>query len=102
MLYQRGKLYQFATTPRVVRINPSDGTIIFNVTASMLGLQHAPLAAVGSDFLMLGQNAATGHNLYCMNESDGSIRWRDYWLGIRAVIVSDDDRIWVCGIRSDQ
>lgn len=102
MLYQRGKLYHLTTSGRVVRINPSSGAIIFNVTSGVLPLQHANLAAVGSDFLMNAQTAATGNNIVCVNESDGSIRWRDYWASVRGIIVSDDDRIWVCGLRSDQ
>lgn len=103
MFYRNGALYHFmGTATRVLRIDPSNGTIMWNITSGAMPLVSARAADAGTDFVVYGSSSVgSGTNIHCLNASDGSTRWTDFWGTIYSIIVTDDDRIFACGLRRE-
>ena len=97
LVYKNSYLYSFGQ--RIWKVDPANGTEVWQ--SDIVGApRNVKSRDVGSNFVMLGNvNVNFADNLYCINDSDGSTRWQDQWALIRAVIVTDDDRVFVCGRR---
>lgn len=93
MIYANSNLYDFSQIPR--KIDPTTGNETWSAGTSNLGqLNRRTGAAVGSNFTVSCQNTS-GH-LYCINDSDGSTRWTDTNTSPQCVVVTSDDRVFMC------
>lgn len=105
LVFHDGRLYDSSvgTAPAgaIVKVNPSSGAVIWSSTEGA-SANTARTIAVGSDFVISYRrtvHSSTGHQLMCLNDSDGSLRWGDFW-GVSSIVVTSDDRIFCGGSRT--
>lgn len=101
IIYKNSYLWDFSEHVR--KLDPADGSEVWESGTDTFDPSGTPrwakTCAVGSDFVVMANTGATT-NLFCLNASDGSLRWIDFWTTIHSVKVNDDDRIFVCGRRT--
>lgn len=81
----------------VVKIDTSTGAELWDYTNHGRVLHEPSGIAFGSDFVVFVTIGTNTYTVVCVNDSDGSLRWRDTWSGVRKVLVAPDDRVFVCG-----
>jgi outer membrane protein assembly factor BamB len=102
-----GYLYNYSGVT-IRKVSASDGSVVW--TSANLGSSvnsHRNWVGFGSDFVVIGVRTNSAANVFCLEDSDGSIRWSDYngkafdlagsaWnMGSHGVCVSPSDRIFV-------
>jgi hypothetical protein len=83
----------------IAKINTSDGSVTWNYTTSGRVQSDSHTIAFGSDFVVFTTVGAGIYDIICLDDSTGAMRWRDTWQEARGVVVTDDDRVFICGQR---
>jgi hypothetical protein len=87
----------------VTKLDIADGSAIWVKGPSAGNVGPRPCHAVGSDFVITtSAGGGAGRGMLCLNDSDGSVRWFESYpfAGYQSsVVVTPDDRVFICGPR---
>ena len=86
------------TVGGIYKVAAADGVTAWSYTTQGSVFIRTALA-FGTDFVVFIGFTNGGYNIYCLEDSDGSVRWNDFWTQPYGLQVTSDDRIFVCGPR---
>ncbi len=96
-VYRNGQLAVVGTSVQL--LNTSNGSVTWSQTS--LGTPNRGTCCdIGSDFVVFASAGDAVHDVWCFELSTGAIRWKDFITGARSVVVSSDDRIFICSQRN--
>ena len=104
LMYKNSALYTFpSSTGSVRKHSATDGSETWQSPGTGIRPTAAAVSrnccAVGSDFVVIA-TSDTNEQIFCLNDSDGTVRWFDDWSTRFGCYVSDGGRVFLCGGRT--
>lgn len=82
----------------LAKVDPTDGSVDWSYTAAG-SVYIKTSVAFGTDFVVIVTFSTGGYDIVCLEKSSGSVRWRDFWTRPMSVVITADDRVFICGER---
>lgn len=101
LIYANSALYSFAA--RVRKHSATDGSETWDSPTSGIApsvIAVAPNACQVSSSRIIVLTGDTNEHVWCLSESTGEVLWFDDWSdNPYSALITDDDRLFVCGLR---